>query len=148
MIPPYHLWDHPADLVTEGLSPSLLALEGFPVSGGTGCYRLLRSKSSPKIMYWYLDFVMSYIGISLLVSVEEYKRTFITSLLMVSASKDVAVRSSLCWKFVVAPCTSSCIQWSKKPLQCLSLFTCWAYSTMEADSKICQKFGNVYQYPL
>ena len=41
---PYQLWDHPADLVTEGpaqwLSPSLLAPKGLSVSGGTGCYRV------------------------------------------------------------------------------------------------------------
>src|SRR5258708_32195408 len=40
MIPPYQLWDHPADPVTEGpaqwLSPSLPAPKGLSVSGGTG----------------------------------------------------------------------------------------------------------------
>src|SRR5258708_3075212 len=39
MIPPYHLRDHPADLVTEGpaqwLSPSLPAPKGLSISGGT-----------------------------------------------------------------------------------------------------------------
>src|SRR5258708_28150281 len=43
MIPPYHLRDHPADLVTEGpaqwLSPSLLALKGLSISRGTSHYR-------------------------------------------------------------------------------------------------------------
>ena len=47
MIPPYHLWDNPADLVTEGpaqwLSPSLLALEGFPILRGAGHYTLFGS---------------------------------------------------------------------------------------------------------
>ena len=45
MIPPFHLWDNPADPVTEGpaqwLSPSLLALEGFPISGGADCYKVI-----------------------------------------------------------------------------------------------------------
>src|SRR5258708_37259367 len=42
MIPPYQLWDHPADPVTEGpaqwLSPSLPAPKGLSVSGGTSHY--------------------------------------------------------------------------------------------------------------
>ena len=53
MIPLYHLWDHPADLVTEGpaqwLSPSLPALEGFPVSGGTGHYSSWQWGASSKV---------------------------------------------------------------------------------------------------
>src|SRR5258708_35916200 len=44
MIPPYQLWDHPADPVTEGpaqwLSPSLPAPKGLSVSGGTGHYSI------------------------------------------------------------------------------------------------------------
>ena len=45
MIPLYHLWDHPADPVTEGpaqwLSPSLLAPKGLSISRGTGHYTQL-----------------------------------------------------------------------------------------------------------
>ena len=91
MIPPYHFWDHPADLVTEGpaqwLSPSLLAPKGLSISRGTSHYTSMWGMDHRKIHVWWIEILQS----------KPWWNTKVTSFFSYYRDRPVHIRSAPMW---------------------------------------------------